>query len=57
MLKKLNFIEKSKIVKSYEIQDFKQGKDFYYIKIKLVFIDESEFYVREFTSEKDYLYS
>ncbi|HHT08978.1 MAG: DUF6516 family protein [Atribacterota bacterium] len=57
MLKKLNFIEKSKIVKSYEILDFKQGKDFYYIKIKLVFTDESEFYVREFISEKDYLYS
>ena len=57
MLKKLNFIEKSKIVISYEILDFKQGKDFYCIKIKLVFTDGSEFYVREFISEKDYLYS
>jgi len=57
MLKKLSFIEKSKIVKSYEIQDFKQGKDFFYIKIKLIFTDESECYIREFTSETGYLYS
>jgi len=57
MLKTLSFIEESKIVKSYEIQDFKQGKDSYYLKIKLILIDESEFCNREYTSEREYLYS
>ncbi len=57
MLKILRFIEKSKIVKSFEIQDFKQGNNFYYYRIELILVDESLLYVREYVSDVDYLYS
>jgi len=56
MLKTLELLE-HKLIKSYEILDFKQGKDFYFLKIKAVLIDNSELHVREYASEKEYLYS
>ncbi|NSW76733.1 MAG: hypothetical protein HPY68_08195 [Candidatus Atribacteria bacterium] len=57
MLRTLTLVEKSRVVKSHEIQDFQQGRDFYYLKLKIVLIDESELYVREYVSENEYLYS
>ncbi|MEA2053564.1 MAG: DUF6516 family protein [Candidatus Thermoplasmatota archaeon] len=57
MLKTLESLEKSEIVKHYEILDFKQGKNFYFIKIKAIFVDKSELHIREFISEEEYLYS
>lgn len=57
MLKTLELLEKSKIVKSYEVLDFKKGKDFYYLKIRAVLIDDSTLHIREFVSPDDRSYS
>ena len=56
MLKTLELL-KHKLFTDYEILDFKQGKDFYYLKIKAVLVDNSELYIREYVKETDYLYS
>ena len=56
MLKTLESL-KSKIIKSYEVLDFKKGEDFYFLKIKATLIDRSELHIREYVSEKEYLYS
>ena len=50
MLKTLKLIETSEIVKSYEIQDFKESKDFYFLKLRIILIDDSILYVREYIS-------
>jgi hypothetical protein len=57
VLPTLKLVEESKIVKSYEIQDFKEGRDFYFLKLKLIFIDDSMLYAREYVSQNEYLYS
>lgn len=57
MLRIFTLVEESKVVKSYEIQDFKQGRSFYYLRLKLLLVDQSELYVREYVSENEYLYS
>ncbi len=56
MLKTLELL-KSKLIKGYDILDFKQGEDFYFLKIKAVLIDNSVLHVREYASEREYLYS
>jgi len=56
MLKTLELL-KSKLVKSYELLDFKQGEYFYFLKLKAILIDNSELHIKEYISEKDYLYS
>jgi hypothetical protein len=53
MLKTLESL-KHKLIKSYEILDFKQGKDFYFLKIKAILIDNSELYIREYVSQNEY---
>jgi len=57
MLKTLRLVKESSIVREYEIQDFKQGRNFYYIRLKVILIDDSELYVKEYVSETEYLYS
>ena len=57
MLKTLRLVKESSIVREYEIQDFKQGRNFYYIRLKIILIDASELYVKEYVSETEYLYS
>lgn len=57
MLKILRLLKDSSIVEDYEVLDFKYGRNFYYIKLKVVLIDESELYVREYVSEMEYTYS
>jgi len=57
MIEALELLENSSIIKDYEILDYKQGDDFYFIKIKAVLIDNSELYIREYISENEYLYS
>ncbi len=57
MLKILELLKKSKIIKKFEVVDFKHGKDFYYIKIKAMVIDGSILAIREYVSEQDFLYS
>lgn len=57
MLRTLELLKESSVVRSYEILDFKQGKNFYFLKIKARLVDESELYIREFVSENDFIYS
>lgn len=57
MLRTLELLNKSKIIESYKILDFKYGKNFYFLKIKAKIIDKSELYIREYVSEKEFLYS
>ena len=57
MLKSLELLEKSRIIKSYEILDFKSGRDFYYPKAKATLIDDSILFFREFVSPDDVSYS
>ena len=47
MLKTLELLDKSPVVKSYEILDFKRGKDFYYLKIKAILINDTVLHIRE----------
>jgi hypothetical protein len=56
MLKTLELL-KHKLIKGSEISDFKQGEDFYFLKIKAILTDNSELYIKEYVSEKEYLYS
>jgi len=46
MLRELELLEKSPIVKSFEILDYKDGSDFYFLKIKALLVDGSILYVR-----------
>jgi len=57
MLKILQLLNESGAIKSYEIQDFKQGKDFYYIRVQAELINKTILYIREYVSEEDYNYS
>ncbi len=57
MLETLELLKKSRIIKKFEVIDFKHGKDFYYIKIKAEVIDGSVLAIREYVSEQDFLYS
>jgi len=56
MLKTLDLLNKSPIVKSYEILDFKKGKDLYYLKIKAILINDAVLHIREYTSPDDTYY-
>lgn len=57
MLRTLELLNKSKAIKEYNILDFKQGEDFYFLKIKAILIDQSELHIKEYVSGKSYLYS
>ena len=57
MLRELELLKRSEVVESYEILDYKEGSDFYFLKIKARLIDGSVLYVREFVSSGDYNYS
>ncbi|KUK94350.1 MAG: DUF6516 family protein [Methanothrix sp.] len=56
MLKTLE-LHKGDLVKVFEVLDFKGGDRFYFIKIKAIFVDESELHIREFISSDNVLYS
>ncbi|MCF2138402.1 MAG: DUF6516 family protein [Candidatus Thorarchaeota archaeon] len=57
MLKTLELLGKSKIVEKYNLLDFQQGDNFYFLKIKAELVDESVLYIREFVSESEFDYS
>jgi len=57
MLRTLELLKESSAVRSYKILDFKQGKNFYFLKVKARLVDGSELYIREFVSEKEFIYS
>ena len=53
----LDCLNKSKLVKSYEVLDFKTFENGFYIKIKAVIADNTELFIREYTDEKERNYS
>jgi len=57
MPKTLELLKKSPAVKAYDVLDFKQGKNFYFLKAKAKLADGSELYIREFVSENEFIYS
>jgi hypothetical protein len=48
---------KDKLIKSFEILDFKSGERFYFIKVKAVLKDDSQLHIKEYNSFDSYLYS
>ncbi len=57
MLKTLELLKKSKIIKKFEVIDFRYGRNFYYIKIKSEIVDGSILAIREYFSEENFFYS
>lgn len=57
MHKTLRLLKTHKCLESYEIHDFKQGRDFYYLKIEAHLINKTRLFIREYVSAKEYLYS
>ena len=57
MLKELKLLNNSRVIKDYKILDFKEGSNFYYLKIEATLIDDSKLYIKEHVSEEDYIYS
>ncbi|WP_099210405.1 toxin-antitoxin system TumE family protein [Thermococcus henrietii] len=57
MLRELELLEGSPVVREYEVLDYKEGRDFYFLKIKAELTDGSALYIREFVSENEYSYS
>ncbi|RQD74321.1 MAG: hypothetical protein D5R97_07950 [Candidatus Syntrophonatronum acetioxidans] len=57
MLKILRLLNSFPLLKSYEVIDFKQGKDFYYIRIKAELKNETSLYIRLYVSDEEYNYS
>jgi len=57
MLKIFQSLKENKIIKKYEVLDFKQGDNFYYIKIKSILINQSILTIREYNSINECIYS
>lgn len=57
MLKMLELLKSSEVVKSHELLDFKHGKGFNFLKVKALLVDNSQLYVREYVSEGERIYS
>ncbi|MFB0561936.1 MAG: DUF6516 family protein [Candidatus Lokiarchaeia archaeon] len=57
MLRTLELLKSSRVIEKFEVLDFKQGEDFYYLKIKAILKRGNELHIREYVSEKKYLYS
>ncbi|WP_457613934.1 hypothetical protein [Methanocaldococcus sp.] len=53
MLKELRLLKDSKIIKDFKILDFKEGNDFYYLKIGATLIDDSKLYIKEHVSNEN----
>jgi hypothetical protein len=53
----LELLDESEIVTDYEILGFQPGESFYFFKMRIILIDGSELYAREYVSEDTYLYS
>ncbi|BCV19942.1 toxin-antitoxin system TumE family protein [Moorella sp. Hama-1] len=57
MLKILKLLDQCSAVASYEIQDFKQGTDFYFLKVRCEFKNDTLLYIRQYVSDDEYNYS
>lgn len=56
-MKIIDFLDKSSIIKSYEVLDFKEWSNGVYYKIHANFINDSELHIREYIDEKERKYS
>ncbi len=56
-MKELELLELSRIVKSFFILDYKQGTDFYYLKVKADIINDTVLSFRIYVSEQGYNYA
>ena len=45
-----------KLIKSFEILDFKSGESFYFLRVKAVLVDDSQLYIKEYRSLDSFLY-
>lgn len=57
MVRTLHLLNEYEIIKSYEIQDYKQGNNFYYIKMQAKLVNNTILFIREYVSEEEYNYS
>ncbi len=57
MLKTLELLNKSKIIQSFRVLDFKQGSGFYYLKCNATLRDGTELYIREYISSLEIIYA
>ena len=48
---------KDKLIKSFDILDFKSGESFYYLRVRAVLVDDSLLHIKEYRSLDSYLYS
>jgi hypothetical protein len=53
----LNLLTESDIIEKYEILSLLEDRDFYYIKIKSVIVDNSNLYIKIYLSDEEYNYS
>ncbi len=56
-MREIELFKSFSIVSSCEILDFKQGNQFYYLKVSVKLFDRSTLKVRMYVSEQDYNYS
>lgn len=57
MLRTLKLLSECPAVRSYEVQDFRRGDYFYYLKIQAELQDGTVLYIREYVSDEEYNYS
>ena len=57
MLKTLRSLQDNHAVKSFDIIDFKSGRNFYYLKIKAEISNGTTLFIREYLSKDEYNYS
>ncbi len=53
----LQLLDKSPVIKSYNVIDYKQGKNFYYIKVDASLVDDTRLSIRLYVSDTEYKYS
>ena len=57
MYKTLELLKTHKCLGEHKILDYKQGRDFYYLKVEARLKDGSILYIREYVSSEDYINS
>lgn len=57
VLEILELLNESQAMHSHEIQDFRQGPDFYYVRICVSLRNNTILSVRQYVAEEDYSYS
>lgn len=57
MLKTLKLLQDNPAVRSFDIIDFKSGRNFYYLKIKAEILNGTTLFIREYLSKDEYNYS